>query len=212
MKQTLIFTLALSLFTACAESDASQTTISMEENKTSNATDTITLGAGCFWCVEAVFQDINGVISATSGYTGGQTKDPTYKDICTGLTGHAEVIKLVYDPSVVSLKEILEIFWQTHDPTTLNRQGADIGTQYRSAIFYHTESQKSEAEKYKKTLNDEGAFDSAIVTEISPAGVFYKAEDYHQEYYDLNGSQPYCQFVIKPKMEKLRKLFKEKLK
>ncbi len=181
------------------------------EKTDNNMTDTATFGAGCFWCVEAVFQDLNGVLSVTSGYEGGKISKPTYKEVCSGLTGHAEVVQIVYDSSKISFKELLEVFWQTHDPTTLNRQGNDAGTQYRSVVFYHNDQQKQLAEKYKIDLNAAGAFDKPIVTEISPSSVFYKAEDYHQEYYNLNGSQPYCTFVIKPKVDKMKKVFGSKL-
>lgn len=175
-------------------------------------TDTATFGAGCFWCVEAVFQELDGVLSVTSGYMGGQTPDPTYKEVCTGQTGHAEVAQIVYDPSKVTFKELLEVFWQTHDPTTRNRQGADVGTQYRSAIFYHSEAQHEEAERLKKELDASGAWDSPIVTEITAADKFYPAENYHQNYYNQNGDAAYCQFVIRPKLDKFRKVFGDKLK
>lgn len=174
--------------------------------------DTITLGAGCFWCVEAVFQQIKGVKSVVSGYSNGKVKNPTYKEVCSGLTGHAEVVQITYDPSVVSFESILEVFWGTHDPTTLNRQGADRGTQYRSGIFYHTEEQKAIAEKLKKELNEKQVFNAPIVTEITPVGVFYVAENYHQDYYEANGSAPYCRMVIEPKLDKLKKVFADKLK
>lgn len=174
--------------------------------------DTITLGAGCFWCVEAVYLELKGVVSVTSGYMGGQVKDPTYRDVCSGNTGHAEVARIVYDPAAISVDELLEVFWQTHDPTTLNRQGADVGTQYRSVIFYHNEEQQRIATEYKHKLNEAGAFRSPIVTEISPAQEFYPAEDYHQNYYALNGGQGYCQMVIRPKLDKFRKVFADKLK
>lgn len=177
-----------------------------------NGLDTATFGAGCFWCVEAVFQRVKGVISVESGYMGGSVKNPTYREVCTGRTGHAEVCQLIYDPSVISFDELLEIFWQTHDPTTLNRQGADVGTQYRSVIFYHSEFQKQRAEYYKEKLNQEKAFDAPVVTEITPASTFYKAEDYHQNYYNLNPNQGYCAFVIAPKLEKFKKAFSNKLK
>lgn len=176
------------------------------------ALDTATFGAGCFWCVEAVFQRIEGVLSVKSGYSGGNVKNPTYKEVCSGLTGHAEVCQIVYDPEKVNFETLLSAFWQSHDPTTLNRQGADVGTQYRSVIFYHDENQRSLAEKYKKELDNSGAFANAIVTEISPLTVFYPAEAYHQNYFNENGSQPYCSFVIKPKVEKFEKIFKDKLK
>ena len=172
---------------------------------------TATFGTGCFWCTEAIFQNIEGVKKVESGYMGGHVKKPTYKEVCSGLTGHAEVIQVTYNPAEVSYHELLEIFWKTHDPTTLNRQGNDIGTQYRSAIFYHTDEQKELAEGYMKELTAADVFDQPIVTEISPAAVFYKAEDYHQNYYNLNGDAPYCAFVIQPKVEKFKKVFKEKI-
>jgi peptide-methionine (S)-S-oxide reductase len=174
--------------------------------------DTATFGAGCFWCVEAQFQLLNGVISVSSGYSGGTVKNPAYREVCNGTTGHAEVTQIVYDTSKISYEELLAAFWQTHDPTQLNRQGNDIGTQYRSVIFYHTDKQKELAEKYKRELNASGAWDKPIVTEISPFKAFYKAEDYHQNYYNQNGSEPYCSYVIQPKVEKFRKVFKDKLK
>ena len=171
-----------------------------------------TFGAGCFWCVEAVFQRLAGVHSVVSGYTGGTVQHPTYKQICTGTTGHAEVAQISYDPAVLSFEELLEVFWQTHDPTTLNRQGNDVGTQYRSAIFYHNAQQREIAEQYKQQLDASGAFPTPIVTEIVPLDVFYPAEDYHQNYFNDNARQPYCQFVVRPKVEKLVKLFSDKLK
>lgn len=174
--------------------------------------DTITLGAGCFWCVEAVYQDLKGVHSVVSGYMGGKIKNPSYKEVCTGLTGHAEVCQIAYDPQIISFDEILEVFWQTHDPTTLNRQGADIGTQYRSVIFYHNDHQKLLSEQWKEKLNKEQVFPNPIVTNIEPAQDFYPAEDYHQNYFNENGSQPYCAIVIKPKLDKFKKAFKDKLK
>ncbi len=175
-------------------------------------TDTATLAAGCFWCVEAVYQELKGVLSVTSGYSGGKTKNPSYSEVSSGFTGHAEACQIIYDPSVISYDELLEAFWASHDPTTLNRQGADRGTQYRSAIFYQNDQQKQIAEAYKTKLNAEKAFDNPIVTEISPAGAFYIADDSHQNYYDQNGNAPYCTYVIAPKLEKFRKVFKDKLK
>ena len=171
-----------------------------------------TFGSGCFWCTEAIFLDVEGVYNVQSGYTGGKVKNPTYREVCSGLTGHAEVIQLNYDPKKITYDELLEIFWKTHDPTTLNKQGADEGTQYRSVIYYHNDEQKQLAEHYKNKLDSEKIFNGPIVTEISPASVFYKAEDYHQNYYNLNQDQPYCSFVITPKLEKFRKVFKEKAK
>ncbi len=174
--------------------------------------ETITLGGGCFWCTEAVFLQVKGVEKVVSGYMGGKTVNPTYKQICTGQTGHAEVIQVHYDPKVVRVERILEIFWGTHDPTTLNRQGADIGTQYRSAVFFHQDSQREVAETLIKKLEEAKVFDDPIVTEVTAASSFYPAEDYHQNYYSLNSSQGYCQAVIKPKLDKLKKVFAEHLK
>ena len=174
--------------------------------------DTATFGSGCFWCTEAIFQDLKGVVSVASGYSGGSVKNPSYREVCTGTTGHAEACQVVYDPKVITYDELLEVFWQTHDPTTLNRQGHDEGTQYRSAIFYHNDEQKKLAEGYKKKLDASGAFSKPIVTEITKFTNFYAAENYHQDYYNLNGTEPYCQMVIQPKVEKFRKVFKDKLK
>lgn len=183
-----------------------------DEPATSGGPQTATLGAGCFWCVEAVFEQIQGVTAVRSGYTGGLIPDPTYKAVCTGTTGHAEVIQLDYDPSVTSFEEVLEVFFTSHDPTTLNRQGADVGTQYRSAIFYHSDEQKQVAEKVIAELNESQAFSNPIVTEVTKFEKFYEAEDYHQDYFELNGRNPYCRAVIVPKLEKVKKVFAEKLK
>jgi peptide-methionine (S)-S-oxide reductase len=172
-----------------------------------NNIEIATLGNGCFWCTEAVFQNVKGVIKVESGYSGGDTENPTYKDICTGTTNHAECLQITFDNSILSYEELLKIFWETHDPTTLNRQGNDVGTQYRSIIFYHNERQLSIAETYKASLNISGNFKNPIVTLIEPATTFYKAEDYHQNYYNENGSASYCQFVVRPKVEKFNKLF-----
>ncbi len=171
-----------------------------------------TLGTGCFWCTEAIFQELKGVDKVESGYMGGQTLNPTYKDICTGETGHAEVCQITFDPNIISFTELLEVFWQVHNPTTLNRQGADVGTQYRSAIFYHSNEQKAIAEKLITQLDQSGAWDNPIVTEVSPIEKFYIAENYHQNYFNENKRQPYCSYVIKPKQDKFRKAFKDKLK
>jgi peptide-methionine (S)-S-oxide reductase len=171
-----------------------------------------TFGAGCFWCVEAVFQELAGVVSVESGYAGGFVENPSYEAVCSGQTGHAEVCQIKFDPKVISYDQLLEVFWQTHDPTTLNRQGADTGTQYRSVIFYHDQQQRELAEAYKKRLDQSGAWDKPIVTEISPASTFYKAEGYHQDYFSNNPNQPYCAFSIRPKLDKFRKAFKDKLK
>lgn len=211
-----MFAMATALFgtAACTSRNEidSGTENLMSEVTTNDSLQVATFGSGCFWCTEAVFQQVDGVTKVESGYSGGKVKNPTYREVCTGMTGHAEVIQLTYDPAKVSFEELLEIFWQTHDPTTLNRQGADVGTQYRSAIFYHNAGQKELAEAYKKKLDESGAFDNPIVTEITPFSEFYKAEDYHQNYYNLNGSAPYCSFVIKPKLEKFKKVFSDKLK
>jgi peptide-methionine (S)-S-oxide reductase len=212
------YQLAVTLFTAiffsssCSQGKTTKT-LDMENTRlTNSANDTATLGAGCFWCVEAVFQRLNGVVSVVSGYSGGSVKNPAYKEVCTGLTGHAEVCQIIYDPKKISFKDLLEVFWKVHDPTTLNRQGNDVGTQYRSAIFYHSEEQKMEAQKYKTELDQSGAFDKPITTEITAYTVFYPAENYHQDYYNQNGTEPYCRFVIQPKVEKFEKVFHEKLK
>lgn len=197
---------------SCGQPSKQQQKSMTQGSTTANGLQLATFGSGCFWCTEAIFQNVEGVTKVESGYTGGKVKNPTYKEVCSGLTGHAEVIQLTYDPTKVSFDELLEIFWKTHDPTTLNRQGADVGTQYRSAIFYHNDEQKRLAEHYKKKLDEEKAFDSPIVTEIAPFTVFYKAEDYHQNYYNLNGDAPYCSFVIAPKVEKFKKVFKNKMK
>lgn len=171
-----------------------------------------TFGNGCFWCTEAVFQQLNGVEKVESGYSGGHVINPTYKQVCTGATGHAECLNISFDSTKISFAELLEVFWKTHNPTTLNQQGNDIGTQYRSVIFYHDEQQKELAEKYKKNLEISNAFDAAIVTTIEPFTTFYKAENYHQDYFKLHGEEPYCRFVIQPKLEKFKKAFKDKLK
>lgn len=210
MKQFITTIFVGLVLISCNEYKAEKTAIKTESNFTDM--DTITLGAGCFWCVEAIFQDIKGVESVTSGYSGGNVKNPSYKEVCAGTTGHAEVCQLVYNPEVVSLEKILEVFWQVHDPTTLNRQAGDVGTQYRSAIFYHTAAQKEIATNIFNKLDDAGAFVNPIVTEITEITNFYLAEDYHQDYFDLNGEQPYCRAVISPKVEKFKKTFSEILK
>ena len=176
------------------------------------ALEIATFGAGCFWCVEAVFQQLEGVQKVVSGYTGGNTVNPNYREVCAGTTGHAEVTQIAFDPNVISYEELLEVFWQTHDPTTLNRQGNDVGTQYRSAIYCHTETQQRIAQESKAKMDKSGIWDDPIVTEITAIDVFYPAEDYHQNYFLLNPMQPYCQFVIHPKMKKFTKDFKDKLK
>jgi peptide-methionine (S)-S-oxide reductase len=170
-----------------------------------------TFGAGCFWCTEAVFENLKGVTDVVSGYAGGKIPDPTYEQVCTGRTGHAEVCQIHYNPDEVKFVELLEVFWKTHDPTTLNQQGADKGTQYRSVVFYHDDEQKRIAEVYKNKLDESGAFPAKIVTEISPLPKFYVAEDYHQDYYRNNPGQGYCMAVVRPKVEKFKKVFKDKL-
>lgn len=202
----IILAALLLVQTACY---SNQNKITMQET-TNNNTDSAIFGAGCFWCVEAVFQRLNGVLKVESGYAGGHIKNPTYREICSGLTGHAEVIKITYDPTLVSFETLLQVFWQTHDPTTLNKQGADVGTQYRSAIFYLNPNQKELAEKYKQELNEAKVFNNDIVTEITAFTNYYPAEDYHQNYYNQNSDQPYCKFVIAPKLDKLEKIFKQK--
>jgi len=171
-----------------------------------------TFGSGCFWCTEAIFERLEGVRSVVSGYAGGSVENPTYDEVCTGTTGHAEVTQITFDPKVISFDELLEVFWKTHDPTTLNRQGNDVGPQYRSVIFYHNEEQRNLAENYKMELDKAGAWENPVVTEISPLTNFYPAEEYHQEYYENNPNQGYCAFVIAPKVEKFEKVFKDKLK
>ena len=205
---TIILLISFS-FVTCSKSNDKNTDMKSQNDE---LVEVATFGAGCFWCVEAVFQSLKGVNKVVSGYSGGHVKDPTYRQVCTGTTGHAEVCQIHFDPSVISFTELLEVFWSTHDPTTLNRQGNDIGPQYRSVIFYHNEKQKRLSEEYKDKLNESGAFTNSVITEISPFETFYEAEDYHQEYFDLNPGKPYCTFVIQPKMEKFRKVFKEKLK
>jgi peptide-methionine (S)-S-oxide reductase len=171
-----------------------------------------TLAGGCFWCLEAVFDDVKGVEQVDSGYSGGNVPNPTYRQVCTGTTGHAEVVQITFDPQLISFKELLQLFFTVHDPTTLNRQGPDVGTQYRSAIFYHTPAQKAIAEQVIKEMTAAQIWPSPIVTEVTPFSAFYKAEDYHQEYFKFNGEQPYCRAVVAPKVAKFRKQFRERLK
>lgn len=182
------------------------------QKKMNERLEIATLGSGCFWCTEAFFLRVKGIESVVSGYSGGKVKNPTYKEVCSGLTGHAEVVQVKFDPSVITFGEVLEIFWNTHDPTTLNQQGADVGTQYRSVVFYHSDEQKKTAEAYKKQLDQSGIYKKPIVTEITPFSIFYPAEDYHQNYFELNPNQGYCQYVIRPKVEKFQKQYQSKLK
>jgi peptide-methionine (S)-S-oxide reductase len=212
-KLFILFALMASTITGCAnQSDPNTTNMNENEMTDISNTDTATFGSGCFWCTEAIFQELNGVISVESGYSGGKRANPTYDQVSSGASGHAEVTQIVYEPEKISFEDLLEVFWKTHDPTTLNRQGADVGTQYRSIIFYHNAKQKELAEKYKAELDSSGAWDNPIVTEISPYTAFYKAENYHQNYYNNNPNAAYCTFVIGPKLEKFRKFFKDKTK
>ena len=182
------------------------------KTKSSSNLETITLGGGCYWCVEAVYENLAGVKSVVSGFSGGKVANPTYEEVCTGTTGHAEVVQITYDKNITDINEIFKVFFTVHDPTTLNRQGADVGTQYRSVIFYKNDEQKKAAESIIAELNKTKVYSSPIVTKIEPFRAFYKAEDYHQNYYANNKNQPYCKMVIQPKIEKFEKVFKDKLK
>lgn len=218
MRNNFIMAFCVLLLAMSCQSEASiqdQTVfkeMEAKQNETEKGLDTIVVGGGCFWCVEAQFLLLDGVLSVRSGYAGGKVKNPTYKEVCTGMTGHAEVIEVVYNKERISTDEILSAFWQSHDPTQLNRQGNDVGTQYRSVIFYNDDAQKKLAEDYKQKLNQEKVYDRDVVTEISPLTEFYVAENYHQNYYNENTNQGYCQYVIAPKVEKFKKVFKSKLK
>lgn len=211
MKNIILIIIFGSVLISCSDFKANNSE-KTKEKTTSVGMETITLAAGCFWCVEAIFQDIKGVESVVSGYANGAVKNPSYKEVCSGRTGHAEVCQLTYDSEVVSLTKILEVFFQTHDPTTLNRQGGDVGTQYRSGIYYQTEAQKEIATEVFNKLDDAGAFINPIVTEITELRSFYPAEDYHQDYFDLNGENPYCKAVVSPKVAKFKKSFSDILK
>jgi len=184
----------------------------IRSNPKAKSIDTATFATGCFWCTEAKFQQLKGVKKVISGFSGGHVANPTYEQVCTGKTGHAEACNIIYDPAVISYDELLEAFFVAHDPTQLNRQGNDVGTQYRSAIFYHNGAQKQKADYYIDRLNTEKAYKSKIVTQVVPYTAFYKAENYHENYYSLNGDQPYCKYVIQPELEKFKKVFKDKLK
>ena len=184
----------------------------MENERPKEPVEIATLAGGCFWCLEAVFDELNGVEQVESGYTGGHLANPTYRQVCSGATGHAEVVQIRFDPSIISFRDLLRVFFTIHDPTTLNRQGADIGTQYRSAIFYHTPEQKSVTEQVIKEINEARIWDNPIVTEVTMFSEFYPAEEYHRDYFLRNPDQPYCRFVIEPKVAKFRKSFIEKLK
>jgi len=213
MNKIIAIALAFSTM-SCQSKDSNkmtETTVKHEVTNQNNL-ETATFAGGCFWCTEAVFLEIEGVKSVLPGYIGGQTENPTYEDICTGKTGHAEAIEIQFDPKLISFGELLEIFFATHDPTTLNRQGADVGTQYRSEVFYHTEEQKKITQDYIAQMTLENTFGSPIVTQLSKAPKFYVAEDYHKNYYNRNSNQSYCTYVITPKIKKLRQNFQEKLK
>lgn len=206
----------LGILVACAQKNSSKKANNMSNEaqaiQTGGSDAVATFGNGCFWCTEALFQQLKGVKKVTSGYSGGHVKNPTYEEVCRKTTGHAEAIEIVYDPAIISFDKLLEVFWKTHDPTTLNKQGNDVGPQYRSVIFYHNAEQKEKAEHYKAELDKSGAWPNPIVTAIEPLTNFYAAENYHQNYYKLNGKEPYCYFVIRPKMEKFEKAFKEDIK
>jgi len=207
LKLTLVFALLAGLL-ACSSAPKQTQTKDKTKAMTENVQlKTATFGGGCFWCTEAVYLRVRGVTDVTSGYMGGKTKNPTYRDICTGQTGHAEVIQITFNPEVIDYGTLLDVFFHTHDPTTLNRQGNDVGTQYRSVVFYHSEAQKAAAEKVKATVDSSGVWSDPIVTEISAAEKFYPAEKYHQDYYDNNPQQGYCRFVINPKLDKFRKRY-----
>jgi peptide-methionine (S)-S-oxide reductase len=212
--KALITTISFCTIFACnSEKKYKAMSSSLIDARPGDKTDTATFATGCFWCTEAIFQELNGVLKVTSGYSGGTVEHPTYKEVCTGETGHAECVQVVYEPAKISFDELLEVFFEVHDPTSLNRQGADEGTQYRSAIFYRNADQKQKAEYYKNELNKSGAYEKPIVTEITAFSKFYPAEDYHQEYYDNNkNANPYCSVVIRPKLEKFEKVFAKKLK
>ncbi|MEI7472749.1 MAG: peptide-methionine (S)-S-oxide reductase MsrA [Chitinophagaceae bacterium] len=223
MIKSLVFSFAyLIALQSCAQKDNSiniklktMTHPITDSTKTPIAGNTnavATFGTGCFWCTEAIFQQLEGVDTVTSGYSGGHVVNPTYQEVCSKTTGHAECLQIEYDSTIISFDELLEIFWQVHNPTTLNRQGADTGPQYRSVIFFHDNLQKEKAEKYKEALNQSGAFENPIVTTLEKFTIFYPAENYHQNYYNNNSEEGYCQMVIRPKLEKFEKVFKSKLK
>ncbi len=213
MQKILLMNVLIVLsFISCAQQHPTKKIKPMTDTNNNIKTDTADFGEGCFWCTEAFFQRLNGVISVRSGYGGGHVENPTYEEVCDKTTGHAEIARIIFDPSIISYDELLEVFWKTHDPTTLNQQGADKGPQYRSVIFYHNNKQKEKAEKYKAALDKSGAWDKPIVTAIEPFKNYYPAENYHQNYYNDNQNQGYCRFVIQPKLEKFEKVFKAKLK
>ena len=203
---------AVITFVSCAQKQSSILNTANLNSVANSKTDTATFGAGCFWCVEAVFQQLDGVLKVTSGYSGGHVANPTYEQVCSKTTGHVEVAQIIYDPLKISFDDLLQVFWKSHDPTTINQQGNDKGPQYRSVIFYRNNEQKKISEKYKEELNKSGAWPNPIVTTIEPLKNFYVAEDYHQNYFNTNRDQMYCRYVIQPKLEKFEKVFKDKLK
>ncbi len=214
MYKILIFgSILLMGIESCAQKSKDATPQKTTHHMSDSSTNAIaTFGTGCFWCTEAIFQQLEGVIKVTSGYSGGHAKNPTYKEVCTGTTGHAECLNIEYDSTKISFSDLLEVFWNTHNPTTLNRQGNDVGTQYRSVVFYHDDHQKELTQNYIDQLNHNHTWPDPIVTTLEPFTVFYPAEDYHQNYYNQNGDQPYCQYVVRPKVEKFKEHFKDKLK
>lgn len=207
-----VITLSLAAWAPMAAQDGARPGGSLAKGSGKMGAETITLGGGCFWCMEAIFLDLKGVEKVESGYAGGTVANPSYKQVCTGTTGHAEVIQITFSPAVLSLRDLLEVFFALHDPTTLNRQGADAGTQYRSVVFYRTPEQKAVVEVAIKDLTARKVYSDPIVTQAIPFSAFYKAEDYHQNYYADNTNQPYCQLVISPKLAKFHKLFRDKAK
>lgn len=210
-KAVSVYFLFLMIGVACGQAPK-QNKSSLPMSQQENNLEVATFGGGCFWCIEAVFQRLIGVKKVVSGYAGGHKETPTYKEVCSGTTGHAEVCQIYYDPQQISYQELLEVFFTAHDPTTLNRQGADVGTQYRSIILYHNEEQKAIATHFIQKLEESKIFNAPIVTELKAFTTFYPAEDYHQNYYNNNAAQPYCTFVVKPKVEKIKKIFAEKVK
>lgn len=212
MRSSLFLVFVVSSLSSCSQSEATSVKAKEQIDLPSDRMDTLTLGGGCYWCVEAVYERLEGVQEVISGYSGGRMKDPTYEMVCTGTTGHAEVVRVIFDTTKTSVYEVLKVFFTVHDPTTLNRQGADVGTQYRSVIFYRNEQQRRIAGELIAVLNEEKVYPNPVVTEVSPLKAFYIAEDYHQDYYARNPSQGYCRLVIQPKIDKFEKVFKDRLK
>jgi len=212
--RTIFFASLIMAIVSCnaQQNKVQKTVINQIKNDTNMHTDTAIFGEGCFWCTEAFFQRLKGVISVTSGYGGGHVDNPTYEQVCDKTTGHVELVKIIYNPAEITYDELLEVFWKTHDPTTIDQQGADKGPQYRSVVFYLNEEQKQKAEHYKEELNKSGAWDKPVVTAIEPFKNFYPSENYHHDYYNNNPNQGYCRYVIQPKVEKFEKVFKDKLK